>query len=193
MKNIAVALALAGCALTQKSAPRELRYFTPPLSNVASHEGKPCGHIELGRVIASGSLRYPIQHEVSPVEIRPYETLRWTEIPDVFVKRSIARALYDKEPLEQTIGEGAVLDIDVIAFEETSEHAGRVRLRYELHDDTRVLSHGVITRERAAASQSIDQVVVAIGQALDEASGQRFARMWSRRTPHVTRDPVGAS
>jgi cholesterol transport system auxiliary component len=172
---------LAGCALTQKATPLELRYFAPPTqasSKRASPE--PTTPLRLGHVTTSALLGTRIVHRDSTVESAPYETLRWTDEPDLYVRRSLSRALFDAAPFEQAIdSEAPTLDVDVLAFEEVrrgASRAGRVELRYEVRDDKRVVAHGTIAIERAAGA-GIEGVVAAIGRALDDATSGLASRI----------------
>jgi cholesterol transport system auxiliary component len=172
---------LAGCALTQKAAPLELRYFAPPTRATAERARvAPSTPLRLGHVTTSALLGTRIVHRDSAVESAPYETLRWTDEPDVYVRRSLARALFDAAPFEQAIdSEAPTLDVDVLAFEEVRRGAsrlGRVELRYEVRDDKRVVAHGTIAIERAAGA-GIEGVVAAIGRALDDATSGLASRV----------------
>ncbi|HEU0034537.1 MAG TPA: ABC-type transport auxiliary lipoprotein family protein [Kofleriaceae bacterium] len=172
---------LAGCALTSKSAPLELRYFTPEVRDASVPQRRVTAshpRVRIGRISPGALLRDRIMVRTSPVELSPYETLRWTEPPDRYVRRALVRTLFDDQPLAQAVG-GAqpILDIEVLAFEEVPRrdgHRGRVVLRYELHDDRDMLAAGTVAVERRAKSADISDVVAAIGQALDEAA-QRIA------------------
>ena len=188
MRAILVAL-LAGCALTSKSAPLEVRYFAPPVHPVSQiHRAVPVhAPLQLGRVAPSALLRSRIVYRESPVEVAPYDTLRWTDEPDAYVRRSLSRALYDGQPLEQVLaGTAPTLDVDVLAFEEVkrgARSAGRVELRYQLHDDQRVLDHGTVVIERDATAPGIEGVVGAIGDALDSATAEVAERVAARICP----------
>ena len=175
----AVAL-MAGCALTSRSEPRELRYFAPELAPAASSTDRPCGRVRLGRVTAASSLRLAIQRRISPVELESYETLRWTEPPDAYSRHALVRALFAR-PLEQaTAGPAFVLDVEVLAFEEVVHDAsrdGRVVLRYELRNTQYVVVRGEAAAARPASSTAIDAVIVAIGSALTAASDQLADRV----------------
>jgi ABC-type uncharacterized transport system auxiliary subunit len=185
-------LVLAGCALTSKSAPLELRYFSPetaqPAPAAVAPIAAPHARLRVGRISASADLRYPIVHRESPVEIAPYETLRWTDTPDTYVRRALGHALFDTRPLDQALGGDApTLDVDVTAFEEIqhgARHGGRVELRYLVHDDREVLARGTIAIERDAAGATIEPVVASIGSALDAATAQLADRVVVALCPH---------
>jgi len=170
-------VALVGCALTSKAPPRELRYFAPEAEVSPSAHVTPCARIRLGHITPSAHLRHAIEHRVAALEIAPYDHLGWTETPDAYVRRALVHALFEARPLEEaTAGRVAVLDVDVLAFEQVGP-AGRVVLRYELRDDTRVIARGTVAVDRPASSRDIDRVVSAIGTALTAASGQLADRV----------------
>lgn len=170
----------AGCALTSRSEPRELRYFAPELAPPASFTGPRCGRVRLGRVVAASGPRLAIQRRVSAVELEPYETLRWTESPETYARRAVTRAL-SARPLEQaTAGPAFALDVELLAFEEVVRGAsrdGRVALRYQLRDAQRVVAQGDAAAVQPAGDTAIDGVVAAIGSALTAASDQLADRV----------------
>ena len=180
-------LPLAACALTSRSAPRELRYFSPEPADPAAAAARPAPQpaarptLRLGRVWPAAHLRYEIVHRDSGVEVQPYETLRWTEPPDAYVRRALSHALFETHAIDQVVGGPApTLDVEVVAFEEIvrgSRHSGRVELRYQLHDDARVLARGTVAVERDAAGPQIEAVVAAIGAAMEAATAQLADRM----------------
>ena len=181
--KVLAALVLAGCALTSRAPPRELRYFTPEgETHAAPHTPEaPRAQLRIGRVRAASNLRHAIVHRESSVEVEPYETLRWTEMPDVYVRRALDRALFDERPLAEVVsGDAPTLDVEVIAFEETvrgTQHAGRVRLRYELRGERAVIARGTVTAERPATSPAIASVVEAIRAAMISATEELAERV----------------
>jgi cholesterol transport system auxiliary component len=173
-----VMISCAACALTSKSAPLEMRYFAPPapghLDHVATGISQPPEPVRLGRVAASGLLGAKIVHRDSNVELAPYETLRWTDDPETYVRRALIRTLFEERSFAQTTDGGArTLDVEVVAFEEVRRgprRYGRVELRYALRDDERVIARGTLVAEREASGPRIERVVEAIGGALDECA-----------------------
>jgi ABC-type uncharacterized transport system auxiliary subunit len=172
-------LLLGGCALLSKATPQEIRYFSPEGMDAhrAAHPTQPpLARVRLGRLTSSANLRYRIVHRKSAVELDMYETLRWTENPEDYVRRSLSRALFDDGLLEQAVGgAGVTLDVDLVAFEEAqreNRHVGRTQLQYLLHDERLVLASGVVTVERDATGAGIEPVVAAIGAAMDAATSE---------------------
>lgn len=170
---------LGGCALTSKGTPIEIRYFSPEsidVHHVARQPPPPVARLRLGGLTSSANLRLAIVHRESAVEVDQYDTLKWTENPEDYVRRSLSRALFEDGQLEEVVGGVAVtLDVEVISFEASrreNRRVGRIRLGYQLHDERSVLTSGVVTVERDAVSGGIEQVVAAIGTAMEAATSE---------------------
>jgi len=122
--------ALGGCALTDKSDPLEIRYFTPqssggsaPAQTAVPAAAESLG-LSLGRVRASAYLRERIAFRASANELGFYEGLRWTERPESYLRRALSSSLFEQRGLEQVLaGPGATLEVELISFEETREPA----------------------------------------------------------------------
>lgn len=187
------ALLLCGCALTSKGPPVEFRYFSP--APVASPDAEPPrGPAEtpltLGRVTSSTNLRTPILYRRTWIEVGEYVTLRWTENPEVYLRRSLQRALFERERFAQSLSPSApTLEVELIDFEQVmtaGKHAGRVRLRYQLHRELEVLAAGSITAERESKA-GIEAAVVAIGAALDQATDELAELVAARLVGMISR------
>ncbi len=102
-----------------------------------------------------------------------YESRRWTERPDLYVRRSLERTLFQ----EQGMGEAAnapTLNVEVLRFEEVKTralHAARVSLRLVLSSDHVIFDQTIQTVD-AVTGASFDDVVAAMGRALDAASDE---------------------
>jgi len=163
-----VLLGLAGCALTSKSPPLDIHYYAPQTSEVVPKSEPKEIKIRLGRVFSGSHLRTRIAYRASPIEIEFYETRRWTEPPEAFVRRALERALIGRGVLV-TGGKALKLDVEVLGFEEVrSPQVARVSLRYMLIDDRVVVASGVVEVERPA-TQGFASFVTALGAAIDEA------------------------
>jgi uncharacterized lipoprotein YmbA len=199
MRKASITLVLAaGCALTSRSAPLEIHYYSPEAaapSPEKTHEA-PIARLRLDRVTASANLETRIVSRQSPVEEQTYESLRWTETPDAYVRRSLVRALFEARPLEQVLGgDVPTLDVEVLGFEEVQRRGrpgGRVELRYELYQNRAVLARGDVVEERDAKSARMPDVVVAIGQAMDAATAAVADRVLARLRARPSPAPEGA-
>jgi cholesterol transport system auxiliary component len=176
---IVIGIALAGCALTKRSKPFQVHYYsleTPHGSRTAEAALRKCDYrVRLGRIEPDAHLRERIVSRVSPSELALYDGRKWTEVPDAYVRRALEHALFEERPFHQALaGAAPTLDIELIGFEEimAPRHAGRVQLRYRLHDERTVLAMDVITVEREVKGSDFTTVVDAIGGALEAAASQ---------------------
>jgi len=193
LTTMLVAATLAtGCALTRKAPPRELQYFSPELSMQApSAAPGPATTVplRLGRVDRTDVLGHRIVRRTSAVELALYESRRWTENPDAYVRRALLQALFDERPFAATLARSApTLDIEVLAFEEvlTPRHAGRVQLRYVLHDHRTVLASGQLVAEVPVTGDGFDAVVLAIAAANRDVAARVAQRVVQTLCPDAT-------
>lgn len=183
LRRALAALALAGCALTQKSEPLAVRWFTPeterPRLTSAAAPAAPAAHadappLRLGRVTSGRHLRERMVYRDPSYEVGFYDDRRWTERPEVYVRHALAKKLFDDGAATPVVGgDVPVLDVEVLAFEElrrAGARAGRVSLRLVIHDDSRVFAEDTVTVDEPAESERPSAVVAAIAQALDVAS-----------------------
>lgn len=184
-----MALLLGGCALTSKATPIDFRYFSPEPGDApqARHRDETHPPLRLGRVTSSASLRTRIVHRDSAYELGTYETLRWTDNPEVYVRRALARSLFEQRSFAQAVdGAAPAVDVELVAFEEVRKpkgRAGRVQLRYQLHDEHATLGSGVLTAERDASGEDIEHVVAAISAAMNDAAAQLASAVAAHMEP----------
>jgi ABC-type uncharacterized transport system auxiliary subunit len=200
---------LAGCALTSKSDPTLLRYYSldAPLRRVhppgSPATGAPPLQLRLGRVNAASYIRDRIAFRDSSVEVGYYDDLRWTEKPEAFVRRDLARALFEDEGVQEVVGGvGPTLDVDVDSFEELREpqHVALVALSWQLRDDTVVLLRRTIKVERPLEEASKKDkssargLAVALSAGLEEAVDQIVKAVVPKLsvTPSASPDPSRA-
>lgn len=185
MRRIALVAVVTGCALTSDAPPLQIRHFSPDIAahedTEAREEQRRCGALALGRVDASAHLRYRIARRTSSVELSLYDTLRWTEHPDVYVRRSLAHSLFAGAGLDEVMrsGDAPVLDVEVLAFEQIDSPVvgGRVQLAYRLRDDREILASDIVTVQTPSTNAHITSVVAAIGTATERASEQILRRV----------------
>jgi ABC-type uncharacterized transport system auxiliary subunit len=183
---LALAGSFLGCALTSKSDPTLLRYYSLDAPRPREHPagspatGSPPLQLRLGRVNAASYIRDRIAFRDSSVEVGYYDDLRWTEKPEAFVRRDLARALFEDEGVQEVVGGvGPTLDVDVDSFEELREpkHVALVALSWQLRDDTVVLLRQTIKverplEERPKEKSSARGLAVALSAGLDDAVDQ---------------------
>lgn len=184
MRTAWLCVIVAGCALTSKAPPLEIRYFSPqPAHPVKTATGTLAGRLRLDRVTAASHLRSEIAHRRSPVELELSDTQRWAEDPEDYARRSLEQALFARGIELAVTGDAPSLNVEVTGFEDVvrgGRHFGRVQLRYRLEDDVRVVAEDTVTVERPSAGPDITQVVTAIGDALAAASVEVADRLAPR-------------
>jgi uncharacterized lipoprotein YmbA len=175
-----VGLALGGCALVSRGEVRSVRWFSPEPATArltSAQTGAGDAHdvsLELGRVSSGAHLRERLAYRTSTFELGYDDEVRWTERPDVYLRREVSRVLYEEHGVRRAVdGDAPVLDLDLEAFEEVRPSArARVRVRMILHDDRRALLEKTLTVERPLAAMPgdthADAVVRAIAGALEE-------------------------
>lgn len=183
---MALGLALAGCALTEKAPPVEIRYFNPLPTEErpapAEPEGETQRGLRMGRITASAHLRSRISYRKTSYELGAYETLRWTDIPESYLRRALHRGLFETQRFaERSGGREPTLEVELLAFEEVrrgGKQYGFVALHYSLRDEHGTLADGHIEIEkRAPAGKGIEPVVAAISAALEAAAEETSLRV----------------
>jgi ABC-type uncharacterized transport system auxiliary subunit len=178
-------LTTLGCALTSKSDPTLLRYYSldAPRHRERAANPPPTGdapaRLRVGRINAALYIRDRMAFRESDVAIGYYEDFRWTERPESYVRRDLARALFEDEGVEEIIGGGGLtLDVDLDSFEEVREkHAAVVRLSWQLRDDTVVLLRRTVTVQHPLEGDAKDTsshaaLAIALSEALEDAIDQ---------------------
>ena len=124
---LAALAAWSGCALTSKSTPEPIYWFSPEtvhprLTSAAPpsptrEAGAPL--LRLGRVTGADHLRERIVYRDEGHVVGFYEDLRWTERPEVYVRLEIARALFEDRGFDRALsGLAPTLDVELLAFDE---------------------------------------------------------------------------
>jgi cholesterol transport system auxiliary component len=198
---------LACCALTSKGDALSIRYFDPEtarprITSASSAAGSATATatttagessatgpsaartrrgqgvaVELGRVSSGINLREKIAYRDAAFEVGFYDDKRWTERPEVYVRRELARTLFEERGMRRALaGQAPVLEVEVVAFEELrgSPASARIQLRILVHDDRDVFLEKTISVDRPvpATAKGFDGLVQAMAQALDVVADQ---------------------
>jgi cholesterol transport system auxiliary component len=178
----ALSMPLLGCALFTKSDPVVLRYFTPeaigarpdrPGAARATAPRKTSLELRMGRINAASYVKDRIAFRDKSYEIGYYEKLRWTEKPEAYLRRALARALFEEQGVHQIIsGPGTTMDVDLDAFEElrSPRHAARMQVTWALRDDQRVQFQETFVIERPLTPDGPsgpEAIAAAMAQAFD--------------------------
>jgi cholesterol transport system auxiliary component len=188
----------SACALLSKSEPNVPRYFSPetsdaPAAGTASAQASGL-ELRLGVVKADGYIQDKIVHRDSTYEVGYYEERLWTDKPEAYVRRALARDLFDRRGVREVVsGVGTTLDVDLVAFEEVMapRHVGRIELAYVLYDDRVVRLSRSITIERpiaeakgdATAGAAVEAMAEALSVAVDGVADATVAELRSEAPP----------
>ncbi len=189
----ALSLALGGCALTSKSDPVTIHYYSPEPATLrgqqsprAAKEAGPA--LRLGRVASGTHLEDKIAFRSSEHEIGFYEQHRWTEEPAEYLERALAQELFEARGLSRVVsGPAPTLDVELVSFEEVRRprHVARVRVILVLHDDRAVGLQETLTFERPVAAHTS---VAALASALSAAMNDAVAAVAEQVAARLERD-----
>lgn len=180
----ALAFSSSACALTSKGSALPVRWFDPETATrtttsapgAAVAPAQPFA-VELGRVTSGAHIQEKIAYREAAFEVGFYDDKRWTERPEVYVRRALARTLFDEHGVQRALaGQAPALEVEVLSFEEVRGRSptARIQLRIMLHDHRTALLEQTITVDRAAPphDERFDAFVHAMAQALDAAAEQ---------------------
>ncbi len=190
------AVVLSGCALLGKNDPLVPRYFTPELDGDAPRAPVRSDlQLRLGRVEGWSHVRERMVARNSARELFYYEDRRWTERPEIYLRRALSRTLFEERGVVASLsGRAVTLDVELIAFEEIEQpHKARMQALLVLRDDRIGLLEETITVEQPVAkTEQADQagaVVDALSQALQAGVtriADRVVAKLSERASHAT-------
>ena len=184
---VLAAAALPGCALLGKSDPVVPRYFTLEYDGDPAAARAPAGlQLRLGRVEGWSHLRERMVARDAAREFSYSESQRWTERPEVFLRRALARTLFEERGVVEVLsGRAITLEVELIAFEEIQQpHQVRMQAGLVLRDDRTSLLQETITVERPVTqgdgADRAPAVVDAFSQALRAGVTQIADRVVAR-------------
>lgn len=178
----------ASCALTQTSKPLDVSFYTPErVRTDAATSRPPAGPpLRLGRVSSGVGLGERIAFRDGNYEVGYYEGRRWTERPEVYVRRTLTRTLFEEGGLDRAFSASApTLDVEVLSFEEVkmpARHAAHIALRVVLSTD-RVLFEDTVGATEPIGGGTFDDVVAALARALDGTSDEVTRRVRASLSP----------
>jgi cholesterol transport system auxiliary component len=176
-------ISTAACALLGKSDPQTPRYFTPeydsdgPAASVRSDL-----QLRLGRVEGRSYLRERMAVRNSARELFYYEDRRWTERPEIYLRRALARAFFEERGMGESLSSrGVTVDVELLAFEEIEQpHKARLQALLVLRDDRVGLLEETITVEEPIARASEADQASALVDALSRALHSGVTRIADR-------------
>jgi len=195
---LALALSLCpACALMSKGEAFSPRYFSPDVSeptlrlvgNSATATGV-APELRLGQVEAASHLEERIAYRPGEGELGYYDSWRWTEPPQAYLRRALARELFERRSLVHVVsGAGPTLDVELVSFEELRQGtpAGRVELRFSLSDGRRMLLEQTLRVERPVAPGAVEDAAPRLTKALSSALAEAVAQVAERVTTELGR------
>ena len=147
-------LCATGCALLGKGDPQLSRYYTPEYdADAKAVPARSDLQLRLGRVEGWSHLRERMAERRSTRELVYREDRRWTERPEVYLRRALSRTLFEERGVVESLaGRGFSLDVELIAFEEIEQpHRARMQALLVLRDDRLGLLEETITIEQPVA------------------------------------------
>jgi cholesterol transport system auxiliary component len=180
---------VSGCALTSKGKALSPRYYSVDVPGGARGQSEPASadrlplELRLGRVEGASHLEERIVFRNEGSELGYYEERRWTEEPQEFLRRALARELFERRSVQRVVaGPAPTLEVELTAFEDVKKprRLARLSLVYVLHDERAVLLEKTLTIERsvvANAGTDVAPVVDALGAALGEAVAEIAERV----------------
>ncbi len=171
------ALLAAGCALTSKSEPVIPHYYSPErpsdVDRASVQKAGSAAELRLGRVNSASHLEERLVYRDSEYELGYYQERRWTEAPEEYLKRRLARVLFEERGLHQVVGgPAATLDLELVAFEEirAPKRVARVQVIARLQDQRTVRWEETLTVDQpmaeSPAGENAGEMVAALGVAL---------------------------
>lgn len=188
--------ALSGCALLGKSDPFVPRYFTPEYEGAApTVPARSDLRLRLGRVEGSSHLHERMAARSSAREVTYSEDRRWTERPEIYLRRALARALFEERGvIESLSGRAITLDVELLAFEEVEQpHAARLQALLVLRDDRVGLLAETITAEQPIAKNETGDQALATVEAFSRALNVGVTRMADRVVAKLAEQEVHAA
>jgi hypothetical protein len=167
---------ISGCALLSKGELGTRRFFSPQLAAPTASPTPLSAELRLGRVSAAACGSELMMYRASEFEVGFHDELRWTEKPEVYLRRALSRVLYEGHGLQSVVrGAAPVLEVELLEFEEVRSpaHVSRVKVAWSLGDERVVWAQQTFAVERAIAPSSAGAegaaIVLAISGALQEA------------------------
>jgi len=190
----------SGCAFFGKSEPLVPRYFAPDLDTPteSSKSRAPSNErLRLGRIEAGTHLRERMVYRTSEEEVGYYLERRWTERPEVYLRRALSRSLFEERGIHQAVsGAAPTLDVELVEFDEIKgeKHEVRVKIVMTLDDATTTgASVRTITVERDVLGidkEDPEPVVKALGVALSDVVTQMSDHIVERLAELAPADPA---
>jgi cholesterol transport system auxiliary component len=176
---ILAALLAHGCALLSRGPSLKPHYYDPEQpTRATTNVVSPGCALHLGEVSANDDLGQSIAFRSSTYEVGYYETRRWSESPDNYLRRALVRALFDERRCRRVLsGDGPTLDARLLTFEQQrGPQLARVAVHVVVYDSRGVRAEQTLEATRpfgeGTADAAFDGFVAAVSGALDDVVAQ---------------------
>lgn len=166
----------SGCALLGKSKPLEIRYF-----DLQSEDGyRPTARangarLKLGEVNAARNIDRRFASRESAHELSYHESWRFSDEPDAFLERALARNLFERAALTRVVSGGApTLEVELTAFEQSADaQTVQVTALARVHDDrVQLWQRTFAAQQKVAGDDEAEARAAALSKALAEVAAQ---------------------
>jgi len=191
------ALVVAGCALTSKSEPIVSHYYSPErpadVDRASIRSSGSPAELRLGRVSSASHIEERLVYRDSEYELGYYQERRWTEAPEQYLKRRLARVLFEERGLRQVVGgPAATLEMELVAFEEirAPKRVARVQVIVRLEDQRTVRWEETLTVDQPMAASPVGETPAAMVAALGAALRTVVDRIADRVVTELASAPL---
>ncbi|HEX5659340.1 MAG TPA: ABC-type transport auxiliary lipoprotein family protein [Polyangiales bacterium] len=174
-RTLLFALSLAGCSFFGKQEPLHPQYYDPEPAGGTSGGAASGKSMRMGHVQGSSHLRERIAYHVNARELGFYERRRWTERPEMYLRRALTRELFERRGLTQIAsGSAPTLEVELTDFSELKEpqHAARIRARVLLVEARQVRFEHTFEVSVPVEGKDFDGVPTAFSDALAQLADQ---------------------
>lgn len=200
------ALPLSACALTSRSEPMQVRYFSADMSqptkpSLSQPEAprSPTVSLRLDRVRSSAHLGEAIAYRTGVHELGYYDQERWTERPEAYLERGLERALFQEQGVTRVVGGiSETLSVELVSFEEVRgpKPVARIEVGLTLHDEHASQLEQTIRVERPIEGDGSDaaaRAVAALSDAMSEAIDRIAQTVTGRLREIAAAEPARSS
>lgn len=188
---------LSGCALLSKAEMGTRRFFSPQLLAPATRPTSASRvELRLGRVTAAACGSELMMYRQSQFEVGFHDELRWTEKPEVYLRRALSQVLFESEGMQSVLrGAAPLLEVELLEFEEVRapSHVGRVQVAWSLGDERVVWAQQTLRFERPIVASSADAEGEAITQAISGALQEAVEAIGAQVSAELVRRAAASS
>ncbi len=160
-----------GCALVSRGKSLEVQWYTPERVRMSAGAAERQGGCELhlGSVTSGADLGPRIVFGDGVFEVGRYNERRWSERPEHYVQRALARRLFEEGSFRRSGADRAPkLESELLDFEEVraTPHMARIAVRIVVTSE-RVVLERTVTVTRPVAGDGFEDFVAAMSSALE--------------------------